>query len=205
MSLRPNSAPADPQHLLEAIRSLPPEPVYATLIAVEICALGDRRHADIGQLRKRHEMYVRLRKACMLMRLLWPDCEYEDAGDGVLIVAPPDIQVDELLDPLTRNLPAILGRCDQRVGRMRVAVHAGFVHREPYGFAGPDLAHLFRLLAAATLRNALENTDADIGMIVSDRLYDGADRILHIDPAAYRRIRITCTEARAHTWVWLPR
>jgi hypothetical protein len=202
MSLRPNSAPADPpstspQHV----------PAYATLIAVEICAFGDPRRDDIVQLRHRHEMYERLRRACTVMRLLWPDCEYEDGGDGVLIVAPPDIQVDELLDPLARSLTAVLARPDQRHPsrlHLRVAVHAGLVHREPHGFTGPDLAHLFRLLDTPTFRSVLENTDADVGMIVSDRLYDGAYGTL-LDPAAYRRVRITCAEARAHAWVWLPR
>jgi hypothetical protein len=195
MSVRPNSTPAEPP--------APAASVKGTLIAIEICALGDLRRADIGQLRRRHEMYARLRKVCAMMQLLWPDCQYEDGGDGVLVVAPPGIRVGELLEPLARDLRAVLGPRDRRAGRLRVAVHAGLVHRDAHGFAGPDLAHLFGLLDSRTLRTALESVDADLGMIVSDRRLCDGEHLL--DPAAYRRLPITRADAQAHAWVWLPR
>ena len=46
---------------------------------------------------------------------------------------------------------------------------------------------------------------ADLGMIVSDRLYNDAieDGAL-INPDAYRRMRITCKETRTYAWVWFP-
>ena len=186
------------------------EKARVTLLAIDICAFGDRRRDNLVQLHLRQQMYEKLGEACAITCLPLPDCHQEDRGDGVLIIVPPDVQADDLLDPFAHHLTAVLRRYNRlasQVSRLqlRVAVHTGLVHRDTHGVAGRALIHLFRLLEAPAFKNALNGIDADLGMIVSDRLYnDAIDNGALINPDAYRRMRITCKETRTYAWVWFP-
>lgn len=179
-----------------------------TIAAVDITGFGSRRDAVI-QRHLRMTMYGHLVEAFTMTRLPWVDCYREDRGDGVLIVAPPDVNADHFLDPLAHHLAAVLRRGNRIANdstrlRLRMAVHHGDVHRDARGITGAATIHLFRLLEAAAFKRAFK--DCDLAMIVSDRLYtDATQRGGLIDATAFRRLRITCKETRrARAWLWLP-
>ncbi|MDN3353674.1 hypothetical protein [Actinomadura sp. DC4] len=231
MSLNPNPDPADPsptpyeaypqagQVTVPPIPPIPPGFAFprdqrpkasATLIAVDICAFGDLRRDDLVQLHLRDQMYRILSQACTMTGLSLPDCYNEDRGDGVLIVAPPEPPADDLLAPFAYHLTAVLRRYNRLAGpishiRMRVALHTGLAHRDNHGVAGRSLVHLFRLLEAGSFKAACAASAADIGVIVSDRLYE--DALAHgalIDPCDFQKLRVTCKETRTWAWVWSP-
>jgi hypothetical protein len=184
--------------------------VHTTLVAVDITGFGTR-HDSNTQRYLRAKMYEHLIEAFAMTRLSWWDCYREDRGDGILIIAPPDISGDLFLDPLAHHLTAVLRR-DNRLANcatrleLRAAVHHGDVHPDPYGITGDDVNYLCRLLDAAAFKKALNTARSGFAMIVSDRLYtDAAKRGGVIDTAAYRQLRITNKEIRcARTWLWLP-
>ncbi|MGH3239506.1 MAG: hypothetical protein ACRDNL_03945 [Spirillospora sp.] len=168
--------------------------------------LGDEH----SQLHQRHQLYARLAEACEITRIPWWDCYREDRGDGALIIAPPEVPADAFLDPFAHHLTAVLRRHNRLASpaarlRLRVAVHAGHVNRDAHGVAGQAVLHLFRLLEAAAFRKALAGGSADLGLIVSDRLYgDATARGGLINPDAYRPLRVSHKETRAKAWLWSP-
>jgi hypothetical protein len=153
-------------------------------------------------------MYGCLVEAFTAMRLPWWEFHREDQGDGVLIVTPPEIPSETLMDPLAHHLHATIRRRNHLASdtarlRLRMAVHAGRIHHDEHGLTGDALVHLFRLLNAPAFKRAA--VDTDLALIVSDQLYTDAYRNgALIDPDAYRSRRIAHKETRTKAWIWLP-
>ncbi|WP_157419543.1 hypothetical protein [Actinomadura kijaniata] len=199
--LHPEPDPVSGTHAQPSIR-------YATVVALDICSFGERD--DCIQLHQRREMYAQAANAFEMTRIPWSACYREDRGDGVLIIAPPNVPSDYFLDPLAHHLTVLLRRYNRIVSaaarlRLRLAVHAGYVHHDAHGVAGRPLIHLFRLLESGEFKQAVAATDADLGLIVSDRLYaDTCGYGGFIDGDAYRRLRVTCKETNTVARVWFP-
>jgi hypothetical protein len=184
--------------------------MHTTVLATDIIGFADR-YRDVGaQLHVRQMMYELLIEAFGITGLSWWDCYREDRGDGALIVAPPDINPDSFLDPLTHHLNALL-RCyaqdasDRTQLRLRMAIHHGYVYHDAHGVTGHALTHLFRLLEAPAFKKAVATAETNLGAVVSDQLYtDAIQRGGLIDQAAYRQLRLSCKETRTRAWLWLP-
>lgn len=169
--------------------------LHTTLAAVDMSSFGAPCRDDLAQLHARHHMYGLLVESFEMTRLPWRACHREDRGDGVLIVAPPEVPAGDFLDPLAHHLTAVLRRHNRLAGdaarlRLRLAVHIGLVHRDAHGVAGQALVHVFRLLEAPAFKRAFADADAQLGLIVSDQLYAQACAAGGlIDPAAYSSVR----------------
>ena len=187
----------------------PVRPMHTSLAAVDICAFGSRHYED-EQSHLRDKMYEYLADAFDMTRLPWSESYREDRGDGALIILPPKVLADTLLDPLAHHLNVLLRRSNRFANdatrlRLRVAVHIGDVHRDANGVFGHAVNHLFRLLEASKFKKLLAASDADLGLIASDRLYQATTyRAGLIDADAYQSINVRCKETRARGWVWLP-
>jgi class 3 adenylate cyclase len=201
--------PADPltDSLPAAIRQAKTE---LTLLALDIAAFGDPRRDNEIQLHLRRALNNHVAEAFAMTHLPWRRCYQEDRGDGALIVAPPDVEPTDLLDPFAHHLTALLRRSNKLASeparlRVRVAVHTGRIHADERGIAGQSLVHLYRLLDAPAVKRALNASGADLGLVVSDHLY--AQARAHggfFNPAAYRTLTIRYKETRARAWLWLP-
>ncbi|MFF5265449.1 hypothetical protein ACFY4C_41770 [Actinomadura viridis] len=194
-----------------SIRPRPFQPVITTtLIAADVVAFGQRHRDSDIQLHIRRRLYQALGEAFAIGRLPWWDCHREDRGDGTLLVAPPDTPSHHFLDPFAHHLHAVLRRDNKLASptaklQIRLAVHTGQIMYDAYGVAGQPLVHLFRLLNADAFKRALADADADLGVIISDRLY--TDTLGHgglTNPAAYRSLRVTAKETQTTGWTWFP-
>lgn len=181
-----------------------------TVIATDIMEFG-KRYRDAGaQVYVRHMLYELLFDAFDITGVSWWDCYREDRGDGVLIVAPPDIEPDRFLDPLIHHLNALLRCYTRRAGelaelRLRMAIHFGYVYHDAHGVTGHALTHLFRLLEAPAFKKAVADTEAKLGAIVSDHLYtEAAQHVGLMNPAGYTPLQLRCKETRSRAWLWLP-
>ena len=187
----------------------PARPTHTALMAVDICAFGDRRDADV-QLHLRDKMYDHLADAFAMTRLPWHTVYREDRGDGALIILPPAVPAEALLDPLAHHLHALLRRSNRFASdtarlRMRFAVHAGDVYGDAHGVTGHAVVHLFRLLDCGGFKRLLATSDADLGLIVSEQLYqDTTHRAGLVDALSYRSMNVRHKETRTRAWVWLP-
>jgi len=190
-------------------RELPPD-METTVLATDIMGFGRSYRDPAAQLYARQLMYDLLIEAFDMTALPWWDCHREDRGDGVLVVATPELPPDQFLDPLIHHLNALL-RAHARHGvqvaplRVRLAVHHGYVYYDAHGVTGDALTYLYRLLEASAFKRAVDSAGARLGVIVSDQLYSQAiARDTLINPAAYTQLRLNCKETRTRGWLWLP-
>jgi class 3 adenylate cyclase len=159
-----------------------------------------------------HErLYAYLQQAFDRSGIPWAECFCEDRGDGALIVVPPEIPVKGIIDPLPDKLRALIRRHNHVSAaaadmQMRAAVHIGPVEHDGHGFVGTDVNFAFRMLDARPLRTQLAESGAELGLIVSDYVYDSlvCRHPVLADPGAFRTVRFRAKNTRSRAWTYLP-
>jgi hypothetical protein len=180
------------------------------LFAVDIAGFtGPLRDNDI-QMYLHKSLYEMLQIAFDMSDVPWADCSHEDRGDGVLVVAPPNVSASTLV-PIPDRLRWLIRRhnhvsCEAAYIQLRSALHLGPVHHDGHGFIGADVNLLCRLLDTRQLKRRLADSTTEIGLIASDYLYFNVIRRQpsFVDPALFDPVRIRVKEARARAWVYLP-
>jgi hypothetical protein len=180
------------------------------LFAVDIAGFTDPRRDEHVQLYLREMMYRMLERAFDGSGLPWRACQYEDRGDGALIVVPPTIAPDGLADPLPERLCGLVrvhNRLSSEDARMqlRAAAHVGKVYRDAHGFAGDSASHLCRLLDAPRLKHLLATSGSELAFIASDYFYDAVIR-RHptlVDPTVFEPVTVDTSHETATGWVQL--
>ena len=114
-------------------------------MVVDVERFGDPARTSLNQLAIREALY----EAFAGSGIGWDSCVSEDRGDGALILIPPEVPKTRLVTGLPGMLAAAISRHNtgssvpERM-RLRVALHAGEVHRDAHGVAGmavnPDLS-----------------------------------------------------------------
>jgi hypothetical protein len=181
------------------------------LFAVDIVGFTSPQRDDDVQFYLHGALYRMLERAFNGSGLPWPACVREDRGDGALVVVPPTISVDGLIDPLPerlRGLACLHNRLSSQEAQiqLRVAVHVGNVHHDGHGFVGDAVNHLFRLLDAPRLRQLLAGSGGELALITSDYMYETVVR-RHptlVDPAAFRPVTVEVKQTVANAWVQIP-
>ena len=91
---------------------------------------------------------------------------------------PPEIPLKGLIDCFPDKLRGLV-RLHNHVSavaadmQLRVAAHIGPVEHDGYGFVGAtDVNFAFRMLDARPLKNQLAKSGAELGLIVSDYVYN---------------------------------
>lgn len=143
---------------------------------------------------------------------------YEDRGDGVIALIHP---ADEIPKPhlvsrlvpelaqslLDHNLSLPPQELARRGMRLRVAIHAGEVHRDGNGFFGEALDIACRLLEARRLKRSLATSTDPLVLVVSEELYRGIVRHGYdgLRPEAFTRdIHVSVGGHRHHGWLQIP-
>lgn len=180
------------------------------LFAVDIAGFTDPRRDECVQLHLREALYRMLERAFNGSGLPWRACQYEDRGDGALVIVPPTITVDSLADPLPERLCGLvrvhnrLSSDDARM-QLRAAAHVGKVYRDTHGFAGDSASHLCRLLDAPRLKHLLAASGSELAFITSDYFFDTVVR-RHptlVDPAAFQQVTVDTNYQTTTGWVQL--
>ncbi|MFJ9860178.1 adenylate/guanylate cyclase [Streptomyces albogriseolus] len=179
---------------------------HSQILFADIKEFGSR--SDHAQLRARSDLYTEMTSA--FTDDLWRLCRHEDRGDGVLVVIPPDpaLPMGTLFTDVLPRLEDGLGsrRRSDPLLRLRIAVHAGPVHRDRHGFAGHAVNHVFRLCDGAPLRQALDEAVSDTAALVSDTVHDAVIRagLPGVEPAAFHPVTIQVKETRARAYLHVP-
>jgi len=132
--------------------------------------------SDADQVEKQRAMMNMVRDACergALERAHWMK---QKQGDGELAVLPPGIDEAHVITALWREFREGLYRYNRHANaaarlRMRVAVHEGMVYIGDNGFAGTAVNTVCRLRDCHEAKDALTDTDGDMVLIASDRIY----------------------------------
>lgn len=189
----------------------PQDSVHRALIAVDITGFGDPDRNDEVQVFVRQCLYDLLKDAFIAARVPWRRCRREDRGDGVFIVVPSDVSTTLLLDSLVYHLRTGLRRHNRLASgaaqiRLRMAVHAGYIHVDPHGVSGQAIIRLFRMLEAPEFKRVFAAAGTELGLITSDYLYDeliGQCPGL-IEPSAYLPVEVSLKETHTLAWASFP-
>jgi hypothetical protein len=134
----------------------------------------------------------------------------EHCGDGMILLIPARVSKIDLLDPviptIADHIHAHNTTASQRI-QLRVAVHAGEVHRDPHGWVGADLITTCRLVNGEPLYQELRHpAQPDVAVVVSDLIYQAVVRHHYrgIDPAEYTPTHIQVKETDTLAWLHTP-
>ena len=139
------------------------------------------------------------------------DTDRQPAGDGLMVVLPPDIEAPRVLPGLLHgwgaHLAADNGAHPEDHIRLRMSAGTGPFTAAPLGFAGRAIIEVGRLLNSGALRQAMDDRpEADVVVLVSQRLYE--DVVLEgypgLDPDRFERVPVQVKEYRSDAWLWTP-
>ncbi|MGI5207356.1 effector-associated domain 2-containing protein [Spirillospora sp. CA-108201] len=181
------------------------------IVGCDIAGFGDAARTDDVRRHMRDALYRHLDVSLSAAGVLLADCYWEDRGDGAMIALRPHLEVESVLVDVADTLRAELGRHNRVASeiariRLRMAVHTGEAVFDGHGLVGTAVNHAFRILDAPAFKDALAESGAWFGLVVSERVH--SDVVRHargrIIPEDYRRIEVSVKETDASAWVRLP-
>jgi hypothetical protein len=135
----------------------------------------------------------------------------QPAGDGELCVLPDDVPEARLVDDFVRELHAELRRRNRHLlpaarMRLRLAVHHGVVRKAGMGFSGKGVVEVSRLADSAEAHLALDRSDAELVLVVSQRVFEDTIEQPHTTygAALFREVAVHNKESRLRAWLLLP-
>ncbi|HWC78644.1 MAG TPA: tetratricopeptide repeat protein [Pseudonocardiaceae bacterium] len=184
--------------------------VHRTILVVDVEGFGDQRRNNPNQLAVRSGMYQSLELAFGAAEIPWRGCRVEDRGDGIFVLAPPDVPKSAFVESLPSALSEALrrhnlGHPSEEQIRLRMVLHAGEVNYDAHGVAAASVNHAFRLLEAPQLKVALAESSGVLALIVSAWFYEEVVRQSPVvDLASYRQIDFSVKETNGQAWINLP-
>jgi len=187
-------------------------PRHRAIVAVDI--EGSTKHTNSVRALLRNVLYQLLEEAFTIAGIGRKHRDaFVDRGDGALCLVRPFDQVPktlllasfvpalaDLLDKHARNLPEL-------AFRLRVAIHAGEVHRDSRGLYGEDVDIACRLVDAPELKRRLRETTAPLALAISQEIHRAVVRhgYAGIDHAAFTQtVHIKLGEERLRGWLHTP-
>ena len=180
------------------------------MLAVDIAEFTRADRDDEVQLQLRISFYGILREALGGSGMPWDQCQHEDRGDGVVVIVPPGLPAQPIIDSLPERLSGLIRRHNRfsyesvRM-QLRVAANIGPVYGDEHGFSGDDLTLLGRMLDAQPLRRALSESGSEVALIISDYVYDKLvlRRQSLAGPRSFRPVRTQVKRIPVHAWMYL--
>src|SRR6185312_12996359 len=120
-----------------------------TIFVVDVEGFGDCRRTNPHQLAVRDGVYRALQQAFHNAGIPWADCRREDRGDGVFILAPPEVPKVLFVNALPHALVEALREhnnaspAEERI-RLRMALHAGEINYDDHGVTATAINLAFR-------------------------------------------------------------
>src|SRR5436190_3576898 len=186
------------------------EPLNCSIVFTDVAGFSDpvRNDGDRGVVRA--AMYEILRSCFDAAGVSWAGCYREDRGDGAVIVVPPTISTQRLIDPLMAELAGRLRQYNRRASevvriQLRVALHVGPVGRDSEGLTGQAVIAAARIVDAPVIKARLAAEQADLIFAASDYVYDQVVRNCggQVDPVAFEHLQCQVKETHVSAWAHL--
>ena len=183
------------------------EPLNCSIVFTDVAGFSDPARNDGDRDVVRTAMYDIMRSAFDASGVPWAACYREDRGDGAVVVVPPTISPNRVVDPLVTELAGRLRQYNRRASevvriQLRVALHAGPVGRDAEGLTGQAVIAAARILDAPVIKARLAAEQADLIVAASDYIYDHVVRD-YADPAGFEHMECQVKESRVSAWVHL--
>jgi hypothetical protein len=139
------------------------------------------------------------------------DWQRRSNGDGELALLPTTEEEPRVVDDFVYHLHGALRAYnrDLRSGarlRLRLAIHHGVVVPTGGDFAGQGVVVVSRLLDSRPVRAAMEVSDADLAVIVSDEVFSAtvAQGYTTVPEDSFRRVAVELKEFSGDAWLYVP-
>jgi CRP-like cAMP-binding protein len=164
-----SSAPVPADH----VQPPPLSGQNCTILLTDVVAFGSSDRNDEDRRAIREALFGMTR---MMLQGI-PDVRSEDRGDGLLTVVPPDIPTANVMERLVEQLLPTLTRSNSVVRdsarfQLRAAISVGPVTSDIMGISGEAIIIAARLVDAPIFKEAIAETAADLGIIVSSFVYE---------------------------------
>lgn len=184
--------------------------VHRTIVVVDVEGFGAWQRTNHHQLVVRRGLYRCLRTSFERAGIPWESCETEDRGDGVFILAPPEVPKSLFVESLPGRLVDALAEHNHLHGpeariRLRLAVHAGEINYDDHGVTAASVNLTFRLANSSELRAALAGSRGILALITSNWFFDEVVRhSITARPDTYRNVTVSAKETVTSAWIALP-
>ena len=180
------------------------------IFVTDIAAFGRRDRTDADQIVLRRATYGALRDVLERAGVAWNDCHREDRGDGVLIVMPPAVSAKAVLEAVVGDLAQAVADHNRTATPgahlgLRASLHVGPVGHDGVGAVGKSLNTACRLLDAPAFKGEFAETDADLGVIVSEEVYDEVVRVAPFESSFFHPVPVQIRETSTTGWIQLLR
>jgi len=186
------------------------EPLNCSIVFTDVAGFSDPVRNDGDRDVVRTAMYEILRSGFDAAGVPWAGCYREDRGDGAVIVVPPTISTQRLVDPLMAELAGRLRQHNRRASevvriQLRVALHVGPVGRDSEGLTGQAVIAAARIIDAPVIKARLAAEQADLIFAASDYVYDQVVRSCGglVDPVAFEHMQCQVKETHVSAWAYL--
>jgi hypothetical protein len=186
-------------------------PEDRTLLALDIEGFGQQGRTNPTRLRLRRQLHgwcTALLDEAHASPVQW---YRQDTGDGSIFSIDPHIPRNVLLNRFVGELAESLTQYNRGCAkperlRLRVAMHAGDLLRDPEPLCGEATVVVCRLLDAQVLRGCLAVTEQPLAAIVSETIYDNIVKQGYppIDPATWHPVLAATKEGPRLAWVHVP-
>ncbi|MFV2216504.1 cyclic nucleotide-binding domain-containing protein [Actinomadura sp. LOL_016] len=181
-----------------------------SVLVTDITGFSSPRRTDADRRVVVDAMYERLDAAFAASGIDFSRLYQEDRGDGALVVVPPTLPTERVVDPMLAHLAAALRRHNRRAAdatrlQLRAALHVGPVQRGDRGVSGIAIITARRLVDAPAVKRRVAETGADLAFVASDFVYDSVIRSGPglVDPGRYARVRVRVKETSLSAWLTL--
>ncbi|SRR6266496_173395 len=189
----------------------PNHPEDRTLVAVDIDGFGRQARTNLIRVKLRRRLDGWCGGVLTRAQASKEQWVAQDTGDGFIFSIDAHVPRDVLLGKFLAGLPQRLTRHNrdrpeaERI-RLRLAMHAGDVLRDPDPIHGEATVLVCRLLDAEELRACLKATEQPLAAIVSQTIYDNIIKQAYppIDPLEWERVITATKEGARQAWVHVP-
>jgi DNA-binding NarL/FixJ family response regulator len=180
-----------------------------TIMFADIAAFSAPARSARDQVALRNALSEILREAFTRSGIPWSASQLEDRGDGALIIVPPGVPTSTLIDPcltaLARSLRTYNRTAIEPVDmQLRIALDAGLITSDALGVSGDAVIRASRLVDAPAFREKMRASGADLGVIVSESVYDAVIRLgnLSLGPTDLQSTVIHVKDWETTAWMW---
>jgi hypothetical protein len=138
------------------------------------------------------------------------DYHCEDRGDGILLIVPPRVPTNSIVNRILDNMVTLLRQHNSTAEaatriQLRVALDVGPVVSDAHGVDGLAIIYAARLLDAPVLKRHLAETGADLGFITSAFVYGTIIRPNPgpVDPTVYQQLKCRVKRQALNAWMYI--
>jgi CRP-like cAMP-binding protein len=178
-----------------------------TVFLTDVVAFGSRSRTNEDRRIIREALFSMMHAALRDLPDVW---SWDDRGDGLLTVVPPNVPTAKVMDGLLSQLPAELElhngtQRESAQFQLRLAVDVGPVVSETMGVSGEAITAAARLVEAPDFKKAIAQSTASLGVIASPFVYETVIRHVRSasDVAGYYQVKVKVKESSLTAWMKL--